>query len=216
MVTLGPKMPRSEDEGRVRAARLRLVGPEGDPEAQALWLPLRRAYATAHQLASLGATFGLQDSHTFSLQLADAGKDTPATDACCLESRDAFIEAAVERASAGQTFVRSITIGGEQHDGPIMKAAIEQYRRYAFGRITVDLDRARGLIGIMIRLVEASAPENFRYAQSSRGAAPAALAMMQEVRHQLHEEVLACREPFLAYAKKLKRMQALERLGRKF
>jgi len=209
-----PEPERSAAE-RERLEALCLLGPHGDPDAQALWLALMPCVAAAHELLGIGAVFGLPEAGRMKAQLYDTTKDTPLTGARCIASRSTFIESYVEKKSHGRSMLTSITVDGVQHNSPIVEAATEEYRRYIFGRATLDLDRARGVLGVLRRLLLASEPTNFRYARSERGAAPAVLATAQEVRMQLYEGLLRVEHPFLTLAKRVQRMNTVERLGRK-
>lgn len=200
------------------------MGPEGDPDAQAMWLALRKAYTPAFELLQHGAVFGLQGAHTLELQLRDVAKDTPLTGTKCMLSRDAYIDDYLDARvhttrgdddNKRRVTIMSIQVDGVQHDSPLKKEAAAEYRKYAFGVATTNLDRARAMVKIIIHILQATEPENLTLAQSGRGAQPAVLALSQKLRHEAHDALLEAREAFLKFAKRVKRMHAVERLGRK-
>lgn len=203
----------STTDNDARLRELRLLGPEGDPEAQALWLALSPAYTAAFELLGMGSIFGLDDCSKLERDLRTAAEGTPLAGTRCLISRATFIDEAIERMSKGNSLVTSIVIDGVQHDSPIMKTAIQEYRRHVYGCAMVDLSNARTVMLRLRDLLLGSTPAHFRYIP--RGPlAGATLSTIAEIRIRLHEHLLAVEDPFVAFAKKVKRMNTMERLGR--
>lgn len=187
--------------------------PHSDQLDVALWLSVQKVYEPAALLADLGAVLGTPNASQLTSYLTMAVAGTPLTGRECMVSREKFVSDFVESRVGDRPTIRSIMKDGVWHDAPLYQKAGSKYREYLANVSRKSLDTAR-VICTTALCIESAADSTLLHRVGATGALKQLLFKAQGLKLAVRESFVHVQEPFQKMAKRLQRIDALERLGR--